>query len=142
MCSKQKSARRRKASSAAKAGHAARRATAARAAVAAEPEAAAAAPLLATLTLPAQCTLGEASALKSALLPLVADARVVTIDASAVAKLDTSALQLFTAFARDRRSANRPLRWTGFAGPLATAAATLALAATLHTESTTGQETA
>lgn len=61
----------------------------------------------------ASCTVRDSIALKSALLDLLADRRPVTIDAGAVERIDTAALQVLCAFARDRKAAGGEVVWTG-----------------------------
>lgn len=65
------------------------------------------------LALSADCTLAEADSLKAALKKLVNVPESVTLDASAVQRIDTAALQLLAAFARDRRLAGRAVDWRG-----------------------------
>lgn len=66
-----------------------------------------------SLALNADCTLAEADSLKAALAGLIDEPRAVTLDASAVQRIDTAALQLLAAFARDRRIGGRTLEWRG-----------------------------
>lgn len=61
----------------------------------------------------ADCTLAEAESLKTALTGLLEDPRTVTLDASAVQRVDTAALQLLAAFVRDRRLVGHDTRWRG-----------------------------
>jgi anti-anti-sigma regulatory factor len=78
---------------------------------AAPPAAPAAAPADATVRLAASTVIGDVARLREELLPLVGLGAVVTIDAGAVERIDTAALQLLHAFGRERRAAGRELRW-------------------------------
>jgi len=80
-----------------------------------------------TLTLGADCTVAEADALKSALASRVAETGAVTLDVSALQRIDTAGLQLLAAFVRDRRAAGRAVAWGGRASALETAAHLLGL---------------
>lgn len=61
----------------------------------------------------ASCTVRDSIALKSALLDLLMDQQPVTIDARAVERIDTAALQVLCAFVRDRKAAGGEVRWEG-----------------------------
>ncbi|MDA8348001.1 MAG: STAS domain-containing protein [Pseudomonadota bacterium] len=63
------------------------------------------------LVLQAECTLTDAAELKSALCRLSDHDGTVTLDAAAVERIDTAALQLLAAFVRDRRLAGAALQW-------------------------------
>lgn len=65
------------------------------------------------LALNADCTLAEAEPLKTALTGLLEEPRTVTLDAGAVQRVDTAALQLLAAFVRDRRLVGRNTEWRG-----------------------------
>lgn len=80
-----------------------------------------------SLTLPADCTVAQADTLKSALVRRLRQPRPVTIDVSALRRVDTAGLQLLAAFVRDRRVAGRALAWRGRAPALEAAAALLGL---------------
>jgi ABC-type transporter Mla MlaB component len=102
----------RKASAAARGRKDARARTVRPAAPPAAPSAApAAAPADATVRLAASTVIGDVARLREELLPLVGMGAVVTIDAGAVERIDTAALQLLHAFGRERRAAGRELRW-------------------------------
>jgi anti-anti-sigma regulatory factor len=62
--------------------------------------------------LSASCTVRDCVALKSALLDLLMDPQPVTINVSAVERIDTAALQLLCAFVRDRHAAGGQVLWT------------------------------
>lgn len=79
------------------------------------------------LILAAECTVAEADALKSALALRVDESEAVTLDVSALQRIDTAGLQLLAAFVRDRRTAGRTVAWRGRAPALETAAGLLGL---------------
>ncbi len=66
-----------------------------------------------SLALPAECTLADAETLKLRLASLLRSVKPVTIDVRAVRRIDTASLQLLTAFARDRRLSELPVRMSG-----------------------------
>lgn len=66
-----------------------------------------------SLALNADCTLAEADSLKAALAGLLDEPQAVTLDASALQRIDTAALQLLAAFVRDRRLGGRAVTWRG-----------------------------
>ncbi|HEX5458660.1 MAG TPA: STAS domain-containing protein [Steroidobacteraceae bacterium] len=80
-----------------------------------------------TLTLGADCTVAEADELKSTLASRVAESGPVTLDVSALQRIDAAGLQLLAAFVRDRRAAGRTVAWYGRASTLETAAQLLGL---------------
>ena len=65
------------------------------------------------LALNADCTLAEAELLKTSLTGLLDHPQTVTLDAGAVQRIDTAALQLLAAFVRDRRLLGHDTRWRG-----------------------------
>jgi ABC-type transporter Mla MlaB component len=77
--------------------------------------------------LPGECGIASAAKLKSALLKRVGDAGSVTLDASAVQRVDSAGLQVLAAFARDRRAAGLALEWASVPRSLADAASLLSL---------------
>ncbi|MDE2049706.1 MAG: STAS domain-containing protein [Gammaproteobacteria bacterium] len=85
-----------------------------------------------SLTLAAQCTVAEAESLKSELARRLDESGPVTLDVSALQRIDTAALQLLAAFVRDRRTAGRAVEWRGKAAALDTAAGLLGLNVTLE----------
>lgn len=80
-----------------------------------------------SLRLAAECTVAEAEALKSELGQRLQASAPVTLDVSALQRIDTAGLQLLAAFIRDRRTAGRTVVWRGRASALETAAALLGL---------------
>jgi len=85
-----------------------------------------------SLRLAAECTVAEAEALKSALGRRLQQSEPVTLDVSALQRIDTAGLQLLAAFVRDRRTAGRAVAWRGRASALETAAVLLGLHAMLE----------
>ncbi len=79
------------------------------------------------LVLQAECTLGNGVELKSALCALLAHEGPVTLDAAAVERIDTAALQLLAAFVRDRRLAGAALQWRAVSPALHSAARLLGM---------------
>ena len=79
------------------------------------------------LILAAECTVAEADTLKSALALRLDESGAVTMDVSALQRIDTAGLQLLAAFVRDRRTAGRAVQWRGRAAALDTAAGLLGL---------------
>ena len=122
----------------AKRSAASRRPAAARGRAAARTRAAASGPVQGStpaqgpLFLAAECTVAAADSLKSELTRRLDEAAPVILDASAVQRIDTAALQLLAAFVRDRRTAGRAVEWHGRAAALDSAAALLGLNAMLE----------
>ena len=80
-----------------------------------------------SLILAADCTVAEVDALKSALTRHLAESGPITLDVSALQRIDTAGLQLLAAFVRDRRTARRAVAWRGRAPSLEAAARLLGL---------------
>ncbi len=80
-----------------------------------------------SLILTAECTVAEAEALKSELARRLEEPQPVTVDVSALRRIDTAGLQLLAAFVRDRRTAGRAVAWRGRAAALDSAAGLLGL---------------
>jgi ABC-type transporter Mla MlaB component len=80
-----------------------------------------------SLRLAAECAVAEADALKSELARRLQEPQPVTLDVSALQRIDTAGLQLLAAFVRDRRTAGRAVAWRGRAPALETAAGLLGL---------------
>jgi ABC-type transporter Mla MlaB component len=80
-----------------------------------------------SLTLAAECTVAEADALKSQLARRLDEPGTVTMDVTALQRIDTAGLQLLAAFVRDRRTAGRTVLWRGHAAALQAAAGLLGL---------------
>ncbi|MDQ2641633.1 MAG: STAS domain-containing protein [Pseudomonadota bacterium] len=88
-------------------------------------------PAAARLVLQADCTLRQATTLKTSLLELQPGAQGATLDGSAVQRIDTAGLQLLAAFAQGETKAGRPLAWSGASPVLREASSRLGLAAVL-----------
>jgi len=80
-----------------------------------------------SLLLAADCTVAEADTLKAALGGRLPQSEPVTLDVSALQRIDTAGLQLLAAFVRDRRTAGHAVAWRGRAAALETAAGLLGL---------------
>ena len=80
------------------------------------------------------CTVAHAEGLKAALCALAAHPEPVILDAAAVQRVDTAALQLLAAFIRDRRLAGRAVRWQAPSAALAGAARLLGMGPMLQLE--------
>jgi ABC-type transporter Mla MlaB component len=85
-----------------------------------------------SLILTAECTVAEADALKSELARRLPEPEPVTVDVSALQRIDTAGLQLLAAFVRDRRTAGHVVAWRGRACALEAAAGLLGLRAMLE----------
>jgi phospholipid transport system transporter-binding protein len=64
-------------------------------------------------TVPADCTIAQAGDLKADLARVLDAAAAVTLDLSAVRRIDTAALQVLTSFIRERRAAGRGVECQG-----------------------------
>jgi anti-anti-sigma regulatory factor len=81
--------------------------------------------------LPRRCTMADAMALREDLLVQFDSGLQITLNAGPLQDIDTSGLQLLTAFARDMTAAGRPVRWQSPPPVLTQGAARLGLTATL-----------
>ncbi len=79
----------------------------------------------------AECTVADAGSLKSELAKLLEEPQTVTLDISAVQRIDTAGLQVIATFVRERESLGRQVHWRGEAAALANAARLLGLDALL-----------
>jgi phospholipid transport system transporter-binding protein len=84
-----------------------------------------------TFSLPAECTVSGATSLKESLAGLLAVPLPVTLDIAALQRIDTAALQVITAFVRERGANGRQVEWQGSAPVIATAAQLLGLTSLL-----------
>jgi anti-anti-sigma regulatory factor len=87
----------------------------------------------------AECTVADASSLKSGLAKLLEDSGVVILDISAVQRIDTAGLQVIATFVRERRSRGRVVQWLGHAPALTNAARLLGLGDLLKLPAPGGQ---
>lgn len=85
-----------------------------------------------TFAVAAECTVADAGTLKSGLAKLLETSSVVTLDVSAVQRIDTAGLQILTTFVRERESQGRQVQWQGSAPALALAAQLLGLRSLLQ----------
>ena len=79
----------------------------------------------------AECTVADAGSLKAGLAKLLDDAGMVTLDISAVQRIDTAGLQVIATFVRERESHGRQVEWRGTAPALSAAAKLLGLSSLL-----------
>jgi ABC-type transporter Mla MlaB component len=79
----------------------------------------------------AECTVADAGSLKAGLAKLLDAAGMVTLDISAVQRIDTAGLQVIATFVRERESHGRQVEWRGTAPALSTAAKLLGLSSFL-----------
>jgi ABC-type transporter Mla MlaB component len=84
-----------------------------------------------TLALAAECTVADAGSLKERLAGLLNEPQTVTLDVTALQRIDTAGLQVITAFIRERTGLGRQVEWQGTAPVLATAAQLLGLGSLL-----------
>jgi ABC-type transporter Mla MlaB component len=84
-----------------------------------------------TLALAAECTVSDASSLKERLAGLLDEPLTVTLDVTALQRIDTAGLQVITAFVRERAGHGRTVEWQGTAPVLTTAAQLLGLTSLL-----------
>jgi ABC-type transporter Mla MlaB component len=79
----------------------------------------------------AECTVADASSLKAGLAKLLNESGIVTLDVSAVQRIDTAGLQVIAAFVRERERQGRQVEWRGSAPALTAAAKLLGLSSFL-----------
>ena len=84
-----------------------------------------------TFAVAADCTVADAGNLKSGLAKLLDDAGVVTLDISAVQRIDTAGLQVIATFVRERDSHGRQVEWRGVAPAVMATARLLGLTSLL-----------
>jgi ABC-type transporter Mla MlaB component len=94
-------------------------------------EAAAAAADEAHVKLMANCTIRDCGALKADLGAVVTSAESVSIDVSALERIDTAALQLLCAFVRERKQRQLEVTWHGTSAALTEAVRLLGIATVL-----------
>jgi ABC-type transporter Mla MlaB component len=85
-----------------------------------------------TLALAAECMVSGATSLKESLAGLLDEPLPVTLDITALQRIDTAGLQVITAFVRDRAGHGRTVEWQGTAPALTTAAQLLGLTSLLR----------
>jgi ABC-type transporter Mla MlaB component len=84
-----------------------------------------------TLALPAACTVGDANSLKENLAALLEEPLPVTLDITALQRIDTAGLQVIAAFIRERVGHGRSVQWQGTTPIMTTAAQLLGLTSAL-----------
>ena len=84
------------------------------------------------LALTAECLVSGASTLKESLAGLLDEPQPVTLDITALQRIDTAGLQVLTAFIRERAGHGRTVEWRGTAPALTSAAQLLGLTALLR----------
>jgi phospholipid transport system transporter-binding protein len=84
-----------------------------------------------TLALAAECMVSDASSLKDSLAALLDEPLSVTLDLTALQRIDTAGLQVITAFVRERAGHGRSVQWQGTAPALTSAAQLLGLTSLL-----------
>lgn len=67
----------------------------------------------ALIVLAANCSVKDATSLKTSLCAVANESAAVTLDASAVERVDTATMQLLCAFVRDRSARNLSIVWRG-----------------------------
>ena len=65
------------------------------------------------VVLSANCSVKDAASLKTSLCAVANESAAVTLDASAVERVDTATMQLLCAFARDRIARKQSIVWRG-----------------------------
>jgi ABC-type transporter Mla MlaB component len=83
------------------------------------------------IELPAECTVEDAGLLKERLMQVLGFPQTVTLDCSAVQRIDTATLQMLVAFARDRRAEGLPVDLSGDGAAFKNAASLLGLSSLL-----------
>jgi ABC-type transporter Mla MlaB component len=84
-----------------------------------------------TFALAAECTVADAASLKESLAALLDQPLPVTLDVTALQRIDTAGLQVISAFIRERAGNGRPVEWRGTAPVLTNAAQLLGLTSLL-----------
>jgi ABC-type transporter Mla MlaB component len=84
------------------------------------------------LALAAECLICDASSLKASLAGLLDEPLPVTLDITALQRIDTAGLQVITAFVRERAAHGHTVEWKGTAPVLANAARLLGLTSLLR----------
>jgi ABC-type transporter Mla MlaB component len=90
------------------------------------------------IVLAANCSVKDAAALKTSLCAVANESAAVTLDTSAVERVDTATMQLLCAFVRDRSARNQSVAWRGVSQALNDAVRLLGVAAMLGFDQTKG----
>ena len=88
-------------------------------------------PVSTTLGLEAECLVAGASTLKESLAGLIDEPLPITLDITALQRIDTAGLQVLTAFVRERADHGRAIEWRGTAPALTAVAQLLGLTSVL-----------
>ncbi len=88
------------------------------------------------IVLAASCSVKDAAALKTSLCAVANEGGAVTLDASAVERVDTATMQLLCAFVRDRSARNQSVVWRGQSQALQDAVRLLGVGALLNLDAT------
>jgi ABC-type transporter Mla MlaB component len=91
-------------------------------------------PVEPVVVLSANCSVKDAAALKTSLCALANESTEVTLDVSAVERIDTATMQLLCAFVRDRIGRNQKVAWRGESQALQDAVRLLGVGALLGLE--------
>jgi anti-anti-sigma regulatory factor len=75
----------------------------------------------------AECTVADASSLKTSLAKLLDESGPVTLDIRAAQRIDTAGLQVIATFIREREAHGRQVQWRGNAPAIVAAAKLLGL---------------
>ena len=86
-----------------------------------------------TAALTADCTVAQAAAMKAQLAKVVSRAATVTLDLSAVRRIDTAGFQVLAAFVRERRTAGHDVQFHGASDAFSVTANLLGLGALFGT---------
>lgn len=86
------------------------------------------------VVLNSNCSVKDAAALKTSLLAFAKHSDAVTLDVSAVERVDTATMQLLCAFVRDRGGRNQNITWRGESQALQDAVRLLGVGALLGFE--------
>ncbi|HEU4601193.1 MAG TPA: STAS domain-containing protein [Steroidobacteraceae bacterium] len=92
----------------------------------------AAAPVIA---LASNCSVKDAAVLKATLQGAEQSVEAVTVDVTAVERIDTASMQLLCAFVRDRHTRNQSVQWRGVSAALDEAVKLLGVNELMHWES-------
>jgi ABC-type transporter Mla MlaB component len=84
------------------------------------------------LALAAECLVSGASTLKESLASLLDEPQPITLDITALQRIDTAGLQVLTAFVRERTAHGRTVEWRGASPALTSAAQLLGLTSLLE----------
>jgi ABC-type transporter Mla MlaB component len=85
-----------------------------------------------SLVLAAECLVSGASTLKESLASLLDEPQPITLDITALQRIDTAGLQVLTAFIRERTAHGRTVEWRGISPALRSAAHLLGLTSLLE----------